>query len=75
MRAAVAVEPLVACVPDHEPEAAQLVAFVLVHVSVELPPLLTVVGLAVRVTVGAGAVTVTVADAEPVPPVPVHVNV
>ena len=49
-------EPLVALFPDHVPEAVQLVAFVLLHVSVELLPLDTVPGLAVSETVGAAAV-------------------
>ncbi len=75
VRAVVVAEPLVACVPDHAPEATQLVAFVLLHVRVEMPPLVTEVGLAVRVTVGGVPFTATVADAEPLPPVPVHVSV
>ncbi len=68
--------PLVALVPDQVPEAAQLVAFVLLQVSVEPLPLVIDVGLAVKVTVGAeGTVTATVADAEALPPLPVHSNV
>ncbi len=67
-------EPLVAFVPDHAPEAAQLVAFVLVHVSVELPPLATDAGLAVSETVGAAASTVIVADAEVLPPLPLQLS-
>jgi hypothetical protein len=43
--------------------------------SVELPPLVTVLGLAVKLTVGAGEVTETVADCVALPPVPVQVNV
>jgi hypothetical protein len=68
-------DPLVASVPDQPPEAVQEVAFVEVHVSVELFPDTTLVGLAVSVTVGAGVVTATLADAEPLPPVPVQVKV
>jgi len=54
--------PLTALVPDQAPEAVQAVAFVDDHVRLELLPLATVLGLAVRVTVGAGAVTETVTD-------------
>ena len=54
--------PLVALAPLQPPDAVQLVALVELHVSVEDPPLLTVIGFAVNVTVGAGALTVTVAD-------------
>ena len=43
--------------------------------SVELLPLVTVVGLAVKVSLGAGEVTETVADCVALPPVPVQVNV
>ena len=55
-------EPLTALVPDQAPEAVQAVAFVDDHVRLELLPLATVLGLAVRATVGAGAVTETVTD-------------
>jgi hypothetical protein len=68
-------EPLGDSLPDHEPDAAQLVAFVEFQVSVELPPLDTEVGLAVRVTVGADAVTVTVVDCAAEPPAPAQVSV
>jgi hypothetical protein len=67
--------PLVARLPDHAPEAVQLVALVDDHVSELLPPLATLVGFAVSVTVGAGAVVVTVTDRLVVPPPPVHANV
>ena len=50
-----------ACAPDHPPEAVQAVALVEDQVNVELPPLETLVGLALSDTVG-GAETVTVAD-------------
>ena len=53
------------------PVAAHEVALDDDQVSVELPPLAILVGLAFRVTVGRCA-TVTVADAVPVPPVPVQ---
>ena len=75
MRAPVAAEPVVACVPDQAPDAVQDVAWVDAHVRVELLPLLTVLGLAASVTVGAGCVTDTVADCTALPPVPVQVNV
>jgi hypothetical protein len=62
VRSAVAWEPLVAMLPLQPPEATQEVALLEDQVSVEALPLLTVVGLALRVTEGAGVVTVTVAD-------------
>jgi len=70
--------PLVVFEPDHAPDAAQLVALVLLHVSVELPPLAIDAGFAVSVTVGAGGVAVMVTMAEVagvVPPAPVQVSV
>jgi hypothetical protein len=60
--APVACVPLVACAPDHAPDAMQDVALVDDQVSVELLPLETELGLALSATEGAGAVTVTVAD-------------
>ncbi|HWS68681.1 MAG TPA: hypothetical protein VN325_38420 [Steroidobacteraceae bacterium] len=66
--------PLVANAPLQPPEAVHDVALVELQVSVEAPPLATLVGFAVNVAVGAGlAVTVTVATvAVLVPPDPVH---
>jgi hypothetical protein len=61
-------------VPDQAPEAEQEVALVADQLNVELPPLATVLGLAVKVTVGAGEVTDTVADWLALPPVPVQVS-
>ena len=61
--------------PLQPPEAVQDVAFVEDQVNVEVPPLATVLGLAVRVTVGAGVVTETVADCAALPPAPVQVSV
>ncbi len=77
MSAPVDCEPLVALLPVQAPEAVLLVAFVLLHVSIELLPLETAVGFAVRLTVGAGlaADTVTVVDRELLPPVPVQDSV
>jgi hypothetical protein len=72
-------DPLSACVPV--PTAGlmlTLVAFVLAHVSVALPPLAIVAGLAVRVTVGFVELpdaTVTVAVPVAVPPPPTAVTV
>ena len=77
----VAVSVGVACVPlaDSVPlqpfEAMQEVAFVDDQVSIEVAPLVTVVGLAVKVTAGAGVVTDTVADCAALPPAPVQVSV
>ncbi len=69
-------DPLVPKVPDQPPEALQEVALVEAHVSVELLPDTTVVGLALKLTVGpVGTVTVTLADAEALPPGPVQVSV
>jgi len=72
VRAGVACEPLVA-LPEYQ-GALQAVALVELQLSVDVPPLGTLVGLAVSVTVGAGT-TVTVALAFPVPPAPVQVTV
>ncbi len=74
MRAPVVCDPLAALVPDHAPEPVQAVALVADQLSVELLPLATVLGLAVKVTVGAGEVTDTVADCDALPPVPVQVS-
>ena len=70
-------EPEVALAPDQAPVAVQLVALVDDHVSVELAPVATVLGLALIVTVGAGGVllTVTVVLAESLPPAPVQTRV
>ena len=46
----------------HPPEAVQLVAFAAFHVKVELPPLPTVVGEAVKVTAALGVVTLMFTD-------------
>ena len=75
LSAAVDCAPLGAIVPLHPPDATQEVALVEDHVNVDLPPLATVVGLAVRVTVGAGVVTVTVVACAALPPLPVQVNI
>jgi hypothetical protein len=65
-----------ALAPVHEPEAVHAVAFVLLHVMVELAPLAMEAGLAPIVMVGAGGFTVTVADwGVLVPPAPVQARV
>jgi hypothetical protein len=68
--------PDVVLVPDQDPDAAQLVAFVELHASCEAAPGCTDVGDAVSVTVGAAAVdTVTAAVREMEPPAPVQTRV
>ncbi len=67
-------EPLIALLPDQAPEALQEVVLVDDQVNVDAAPLLTVLGVAEKLTVGAGAVTVTAADCVALPPVPVQVS-
>ena len=66
-------DPLVDSLPDQAPDAVHAVVLVDDQVSVEAPPLVTVLGLACRVTIGAALVTVTVTLCEAVPPGPVQV--
>ena len=61
--------------PDQAPDAVQAVALAADHVKVEPAPLLTVLGLAVKLTVGADCVTETVADCTALPPAPLQVRV
>jgi hypothetical protein len=63
--------------PVQPPLAAQLVALVLLQVSIDVPPpALRVDGVALIVTVGSGTVlTTSVAEAVAVPPGPVQVSV
>jgi hypothetical protein len=68
-------DPLTGCVPLQPPEAVHDVAFAEDHVSFEVAPLATVVGLAPNETVGSGAVTDTVADCAALAPAPLHVSV
>jgi hypothetical protein len=75
VRSPVLCEPLVGSFPLHPPDAEQEVALEDDQANVEAAPLLTVLGLAARLTVGAGVVTVTVADCEALPPAPVQVIV
>jgi hypothetical protein len=72
--AAVPCVPLVALVPLQPPEAAQEVAFVELHVSVEVAPLAMEVGFAVNVTVGAGATLTVAVSVLLEPPAPLQVN-
>lgn len=67
-------EPLIDLAPDQPPEAEQDVALVAFHVSVELVPDATVLGVALILTVGAADLTETVADCVALPPPPVQVN-
>ncbi len=75
--AAVTCVPEVALAPLQPPDAAQEAAFVVDHVSVEVPPCATWAGFAESVTVGGGgtALTTTLADWVVEPPAPVHANV
>jgi hypothetical protein len=66
-------EPDVALLPDHEPDAVQAVAFVLLHVNVDAAPDATLVGDAPSVTVGAGNIDTDVLRVTD-PPAPVHVS-
>jgi hypothetical protein len=73
--APVDLEPAVASVPVQPPDAVQAVALVEDQVRVELPPLATLVGLALIVALGVGAETETVTDWPAEPPGPVQVSV
>src|ERR1022692_348373 len=64
-----------ALLPDQVPEAAHELAFADDQFRVALPPVVTVLGLALKAIVGNGGVTETVADCEALPPVPVHAKV
>ena len=68
--------PLAGRLPDQPPEAMQLLALVEDQLSIAAPPLLTVSGLALRLTVGlTGVETVTVTDWVALPPGPPQVSV
>ena len=76
LSAPVLVLPLVGSLPDQPPEAVQLLALVEDQLNIADPPLLTVVGLALRLTVGlTGAETLTVTDRLALPPGPLQVSV
>lgn len=69
-------DPLGALGPDQAPDAVHEVALLDDQVSVEAPPLLIVLGLALKLTVaGVCPLTVTVAVCDALPPVPLHVRV
>jgi hypothetical protein len=62
--------------PVQPPEAVQAVALLETQLNVEVPPLATVLGLALMLTVALGVLlTVTVADCAALPPVPVQFSV
>ena len=71
--------PFKACDPLQAPEAVHEVALLVVQVSVEVPPVATLVGFAVNDTVGDGGIAVTVtlavAAAGVVPLAPAQVRV
>jgi hypothetical protein len=67
-------EPLTGMLPDQAPEAEQEVALVDVQVKVDAVPLLTVLGVAAKLTVGGCALTVTVVVCDALPPAPVQVS-
>lgn len=67
-------EPLVAIDPVQPPDAVHAVALVEDQTSVELPPLVMLLGPALMETLGAAVDVVTVADWDAEPPVPVHVS-
>ena len=66
--------PLVGSFPDQPADAVQLLALLDDQLSIADPPLLTVVGLALRPNVG-GAETLTVTDWLALPPGPLQVSV
>jgi hypothetical protein len=68
-------EPLTGLRPDHAPEAEHDETFAAFQLSVELVPVVMVLGAALMLTVGAADFTETVADCVAVPPVPLQVSV
>jgi hypothetical protein len=67
--------PFVGSLPDQPPDAEQLLALLEDQLNVADPPLLTVVGVAFRLTEGAGVETLTVTDWVALPPGPLQVSV
>ena len=61
--------------PDQAPEAAHEVALVVDHVRVARSPLVTELGLALKLTVGTEALTDTVVDCVVLPPGPEQASV
>lgn len=78
VRPARASEPLSPLVPLHPPVAVQAVALVAVQLSVVVPPLAIVDGVALSEIEGGGSapgdLTVTFTDCVAAPPLPLHVN-
>ncbi len=68
-------EPLTGMAPVQPPEAEQEVAFAAFQVRVEALPLITELGLALKVTMGAGDFTETAADCAALPPAPAQLSV
>jgi hypothetical protein len=66
--------PFVDSLPDQPPDAVQLLALLEDQLSIADPPLLTVVGLALRLTEGAGVETLTVTACVALPPGPLQVS-
>jgi hypothetical protein len=75
VNAPVVCTPLVPLLPDQAPEPTQEVALVADQLSVEVPLLDIVLGLAVKLTVGTGCATDTVTDCAALAPLPVQVSV
>ncbi len=69
------IEPATACVPDHAPDAVQLVTLLVLHVIVVDAPSASVEGDAEIVTTSIGVVTITVAELVVLPPGPVQSSV
>jgi len=67
--------PFVGSLPDQPPDAVQLFALLEDQRSVADPPLLTAVGVALRLTEGAGVGTLTVTDWVALPPGPLQASV
>ncbi len=68
-------EPLAGLVPDQAPEAEHAVTLSALHLSVELVPLATVLGVALMLTAGAVVFTESVVDCVTLPPAPLQVKV
>lgn len=75
VNAAVTWLPLAPSVPDQPPDAVQAMAFVELHVNVEVVLYAMLIGAAFNVAVGAGATVTTAEAAALVPPAPLHVSV
>ena len=67
--------PFVGSLPDQPPDAVQPFALLEDQLSVAAPPLLTALGLALKLTEGAGVDTLTVTDWVALPPGPLQASV